>query len=82
MVERKNKTDQLVRGAEKTLSELGGKVDPATRSQDESVLADFKSFMETGGRAVLESKTFTELSRKLAGALCSRAGASSGPGAA
>jgi molecular chaperone DnaK len=83
MVELKNKADQLVYSTEKTLSELGGKVDPSTRSQVESAVADLKSVMDTADRAVLEAKTktLTELSHKLAEAVYSHASTSSGPGA-
>jgi molecular chaperone DnaK len=92
LVELKNKADQLIYSTEKTLSELGDRVDPGTRSQVESAVADLKGVMETGDKAVLEAKTkaLTDLSHKLAETVYSQAGrdgagsggnGSAGPGA-
>ncbi|MDR2199791.1 MAG: molecular chaperone DnaK [Deltaproteobacteria bacterium] len=83
LVELKNKADQLVYSTEKSLSELGDKVDAATRSQVESAIADLKSVMETGDKSVLEAKTkaLTDLSHKLAEMVYSQASRDNSAGA-
>jgi molecular chaperone DnaK len=75
LVELKNKADQLIYATEKSLGDLGDKVDPATRSQVESAVADLKSVLEKGDKAVIEAKTkaLTELSHKLAEQMYSQA---------
>jgi molecular chaperone DnaK len=88
LVELKNKADQLVYSTEKSLAELGDKVDASTRSQVESAVADLKAVMETGDKGILETKTkaLTDLSHKLAEMVYSQASRDSssqgqGPGA-
>lgn len=68
LVETKNQADQLIYATEKSLSELGEKVDGATRSEVESAVADLKGIMENGDKGAIEAKmkTLTSLSHKLA----------------
>jgi molecular chaperone DnaK len=68
LVELKNKADQLIYATEKSLSDLGDKVDAATRGQVESAVADLKGVMENGDKATIEAKTkaLTDASHKLA----------------
>ncbi|MDR2612117.1 MAG: molecular chaperone DnaK [Deltaproteobacteria bacterium] len=75
LVELKNKADQLIYATEKSLGDLGDKVDPATRSQVESAVADLKSVLENGDKTVIEAKTkaLTDLSHKLAEQMYSQA---------
>ncbi|MDR2352965.1 MAG: molecular chaperone DnaK [Deltaproteobacteria bacterium] len=75
LVELKNKADQLIYSTEKSLSDLGGKVDPQTRSQVESALADLKSVLDKGEKDVIEAKTkaLIDISHKLAEQMYSQA---------
>ncbi|MDR1040916.1 MAG: molecular chaperone DnaK [Deltaproteobacteria bacterium] len=75
LVELKNKADQLIYSTEKSLGDLGDKVDPGTRSQVESAVADLKSVLDQGDKNVIEAKTkaLTELSHKLAEQMYSQA---------
>ncbi|MDR1872360.1 MAG: molecular chaperone DnaK [Deltaproteobacteria bacterium] len=68
LVELKNKADSLIYSTEKNLSELGDKVDPNTRSQVESAVADLKAVLDNGDKATIEAKTnsLTQASHKLA----------------
>jgi molecular chaperone DnaK len=68
LVELKNKADTLIYSTEKNLSELGDKVDPTTRSQVESAVADLKAVLDKGDKATIEAKTnaLTQASHKLA----------------
>ncbi|MDR1037467.1 MAG: molecular chaperone DnaK [Deltaproteobacteria bacterium] len=75
LVELKNRADQLIYSTEKSLGDLGDKVDPGTRSQVESAVADLKSVLEQGDKTVIEAKTkaLTDLSHKLAEQMYSQA---------
>ncbi|MDR1312191.1 MAG: molecular chaperone DnaK [Deltaproteobacteria bacterium] len=75
LVELKNKADQLIYSTEKSLGDLGDKVDPSTRSQVESAVADLKGVLDQGDKAVIEAKTkaLTDLSHKLAEQMYSQA---------
>ncbi len=68
VVEARNHADQLIYATEKSLSDLGDKVDAATRSEVESAVADLKAVLDSGDKAVIETKmkTLTTLSHKLA----------------
>ncbi|MDR1080951.1 MAG: molecular chaperone DnaK [Deltaproteobacteria bacterium] len=75
LVELKNRADQLIYSTEKSLGDLGDKVDPSTRSQVESAVADLKGVLDQGDKAVIEAKTkaLTDLSHKLAEQMYSQA---------
>jgi len=68
LVELKNQSDQLIYSTEKSLSDLGDKVDGTMRSNVESALADLKGVMENGDKPSIEAKmkALTDLSHKLA----------------
>ncbi|MDR1085162.1 MAG: molecular chaperone DnaK [Deltaproteobacteria bacterium] len=68
LVELKNKADTLIYSTEKSLADLGDKVDPSTRSQVESAVADLKAVLDNGDKATIEAKTnaLTQASHKLA----------------
>ncbi|MDR2461183.1 MAG: molecular chaperone DnaK [Deltaproteobacteria bacterium] len=67
-VELKNKADHLIYNTQKTLSDLGDKVEPAIRIEVESAIADLKSVLDNNDKDALEVKTkaLTDLSHKLA----------------
>jgi molecular chaperone DnaK len=75
LVELKNKADQLIYATEKSLSDLGDKVDPGTRSQVENAIADLRGVLEKGDKIIIEAKTkaLTDLSHKLAEQMYSQA---------
>ncbi|MEW6266820.1 MAG: molecular chaperone DnaK [Thermodesulfobacteriota bacterium] len=68
LVETRNQADNLIYTTEKTLGELGEKVDGATRSQIEAAVNDLKSVMDSGDKAIIEAKmkALTQASHKLA----------------
>ncbi|MDR1577771.1 MAG: molecular chaperone DnaK [Deltaproteobacteria bacterium] len=68
LVELKNKADTLIYSTEKNLAELGEKVDPNTRNQVETAVADLKAVLDKGDKAIIETKTnaLTTASHKLA----------------
>jgi molecular chaperone DnaK len=68
LVELKNKGDSLIHSTNNSLKELGEKVDPATRSQVESAIADLQAVLENGDKATIEAKinSLTQASHKLA----------------
>ncbi|MDR1046117.1 MAG: molecular chaperone DnaK [Candidatus Adiutrix sp.] len=76
LVETRNHADQLIYSTEKSLGDLGDKVDPGLRSEVESAAADLKGVLENGDKAVIETKmkTLTNLSHKLAEQMYARAG--------
>ncbi|MDR1308865.1 MAG: molecular chaperone DnaK [Deltaproteobacteria bacterium] len=84
LVELKNKADTLIYSTEKSLSDLGDKVDAATRSQVESAVADLKGVLENGDKDTIEAKTkaLTQASHKLAEQMYAQAnhGGQAGPG--
>jgi molecular chaperone DnaK len=87
LVELKNKADTLIYSTEKSLSDLGDKVDAATRSQVESAVADLKGVLENGDKDTIEAKTkaLTQASHKLAEQMYAQAsqsgqGPEAGPG--
>ncbi|MDR1607491.1 MAG: molecular chaperone DnaK [Deltaproteobacteria bacterium] len=68
LVELKNKADTLIYSTEKSLADLGEKVEPTTRSQVETAVADLKAVLDKGDKATIEAKTnaLTQASHKLA----------------
>ena len=68
LVEARNQADTLVYTTEKSLNELGDKVDGATRGQIESAIADLKSVMDGDDKDAIEAKmqALTTASHKLA----------------
>ncbi|MDL2226378.1 molecular chaperone DnaK [Deltaproteobacteria bacterium OttesenSCG-928-M10] len=80
LVELKNHADQLIYSTEKSLGDLGEKVDAAVRSEVESALADLRGILENGDKAAIEAKmkTLTSLSHKLAEQMYAQASSQSG----
>ncbi|MGL4208711.1 MAG: molecular chaperone DnaK [Candidatus Adiutrix sp.] len=68
VVELKNQADHLIYSTEKSLADLGEKVDGATRSEIESAISDLKGVLEGGEKETIDAKmkTLTSLSHKLA----------------
>ena len=75
LVETKNQADNLVYNTQKTLNELGEKVDGATRSEIEGAVADLKSVMNSEDLAGIKTKidALTKVSHKLAEQMYSQA---------
>jgi molecular chaperone DnaK len=86
LVNTRNQADALVHGTEKTLAELGDKVDPAARARIESALAEARDAIkgEDQARIELKAKALAEAAAPLAtlggGAGEGPAGPASGPG--
>jgi len=86
-VEAKNQADTLIYSTEKSLKELGDKVDAGTRSKVDEAVADLKEAMEGDDVDNIEKKTeaLTQASHKLAEAMYQKsasgeAGAQNGRG--
>lgn len=64
----RNQADSLAHASEKSLKELGDKVDAAERANIEAALNDLKSVMKGNDKAAIEAKTqaLSEVSAKLA----------------
>ena len=79
-IEARNQADNLIHVTEKSLKELGDKVDPQERAQIEAALSDLKSVLETGDKSLLETKTqaVVQASAKLGQRIYEAAGAAAG----
>jgi molecular chaperone DnaK len=82
LVDVRNKADGLVHSVEKTLKDLGDKVDAAERGRVESALSDVRSAMKSDDKAVIEKKTEALAQAAQAIAQKAYADAGTGPGAA
>jgi molecular chaperone DnaK len=82
LVEVRNKADGLVHSVEKTLKDLGDKVDAGERGRVESALSDVRSAMKSDDKAVIEKKTEALAQAAQAIAQKAYADAGAGPGAA
>ena len=80
LVEVKNNADQLIYASEKSMGDLGDKVDAATRSEVESAIAELRGILENGDKEAIEAKvkSLTTLSHKLAEQVYANAGNSQG----
>ena len=80
LVEVKNNADQLIYASEKSMGDLGDKVDAATRSEVESAIADLRAILENGDKEAIEAKvkSLTTLSHKLAEQVYANTGSSQG----
>ncbi len=78
VVELKNQADQLIYSTEKSLSDLGEKVDVSTRGDVENAVADLKGVLDKGDKATIEAKmkTLTNVSHKLAEQMYAQASSS------
>jgi len=70
-VDARNQADAMIHTTDKTLSELGEKVEPADRAAIESAINDLKGVLESGDAAQLKAKTqaLAQVSMKLGEAL-------------
>lgn len=68
LVSARNHADSLVHASEKSLKELGEKVDSAERASIEAALGDLKEVMKGNDKAAIEARTqaLSEVSAKLA----------------
>jgi molecular chaperone DnaK len=71
LVEARNHADTLVYSTEKSIKDLGDKIDPATKSGIESAISDLKKAMEGDNAEEIKrlSETLTQASHKLAEAM-------------
>jgi molecular chaperone DnaK len=56
LVESRNRADQLVHAVEKSLKDLGDKVDGAERAKVESALSDLRSVLKSDDKAAIDKK--------------------------
>src|SRR5690349_14339289 len=57
LVETRNKADGMIHAIEKTLKDLGDKVDPAERGRVESAISDVRAALKSDDKGVIEKKT-------------------------
>ncbi|MGH8294762.1 MAG: molecular chaperone DnaK [Steroidobacteraceae bacterium] len=57
LVETRNKADGMIHAVERSLKDLGEKVDPAERAKVESAISDLRTALKTDDRNVIEKKT-------------------------
>jgi len=79
LVETRNKADGLIHSVEKTLKELGEKVDGAERARVESAISDVRSALKGDDQTVIEKKT--EALAQAASSIAQKAYADAGAGA-
>jgi molecular chaperone DnaK len=82
LVDVRNKADGMIHTVEKTLKDLGDKVDPAERGRVESAISDLRSALKSDDKNVIEKKT--DALAQASAAIAQRAYASEqggGPGA-
>jgi molecular chaperone DnaK len=85
LVDVRNKADGLTHSVEKTLKDLGDKVDPAERAKVESAISDLRTALKGDDKGQIEKKTeaLSQASAAIAQrAYASEQGAGAGPGAA
>jgi molecular chaperone DnaK len=84
LVDVRNKADGMTHSVEKTLKDLGDKVDPAERGKVESAISDLRTALKSDDKGAIEKKT--EALAQASAAIAQRAYASeqagAGPGAA
>src|SRR5206468_9711561 len=88
LVDARNKADGMTHSVEKSLKDLGDKVDPAERARVESAISDLRAALKSDDKGVIEKKT--EALAQASAAIAQRAYASEqqagagagGPGAA
>jgi molecular chaperone DnaK len=68
LVELKNHADHLIYSTEKSLADLGDKVEGSTRAEVENAVADLRGILDKGDKEAIEAKmkALTTLSHKLA----------------
>ena len=83
LIEARNHADSLIYATEKSLKDLGDKVDASTRSNVEAAVAELKKSMEGEDAAEIKAKSeaLTQVSHKLAEAMYQQAAQSEQAGA-
>ncbi|MCW5589450.1 MAG: molecular chaperone DnaK [Legionellales bacterium] len=68
LISARNHADSMIHATQKSLNELGDKVDSAEKSQIEAAIAEVKKVMESDDKDLIEAKTkeLTDVSAKLA----------------
>ncbi|MBV8806277.1 MAG: Hsp70 family protein, partial [Sinobacteraceae bacterium] len=84
LVETRNKADGMIHSVEKTLKDLGDKVDAGERGRVESAISDLRTALKADDKGVIEKKT--EALAQASAAIAQRAyaaeqGTGAGPGA-
>ncbi len=85
LVESRNRADQLVHAVEKSLKDLGDKVDGAERAKVESALSDLRSVLKGDDKAAIDKKAEAlmqasgNIAQQAAAAAQGGAGAGAGP---
>ncbi|MGE4349005.1 MAG: molecular chaperone DnaK [Candidatus Berkiella sp.] len=84
LVSARNHADSLIHASEKSMKELGDKVDPKERADIESAVSELKEAIKSNDKGVIEKKTekLTEASAKLAQRMYSQADAQANQGGA
>ena len=79
-IEARNQADNLIHVTEKSLAELGEKVQPEERARIEAAISDLKAVMDNGEKSVLEAKTqaLAQASATLGQRMYEAAGAAAG----
>jgi molecular chaperone DnaK len=82
LVSARNQADGLIHNSEKSLSDLGDKVDADEKSQIEAVIKDLRSILKSDDKDAIEAKTkeLSDLSGKLAEKLYANTGANPADG--
>tara|TARA_R110002110_G_C13465969_1_gene719114 strand:+ start:4801 stop:6741 length:1941 start_codon:yes stop_codon:yes gene_type:complete len=76
----RNQADTLIHASEKSMKELGDKVEPQERADIETAISELKKVIKDGEKSVIEKKTekLSEVSAKLAEKLYAQKGADAG----
>ena len=79
-IEARNQADNLIHVTEKSLAELGEKVQPEERARVEAAISDLKAILDNGEKSVLEAKTqaLAQASATLGQRMYEAAGAAAG----
>ena len=83
LVETRNRAEQMIHAVEKSLKDLGEKVDAGERAKVESALSDLRSAVKTDDQAAIEKKTeaLAQASATIAQQAYAAAGGAAGAGA-
>ena len=81
LVQARNHADAMIHAAQKTMHELGDKVQADEKTKIDTAIAELKKAMEHDDKAAIDSKTeaLTEVSGKLAERLYAQSGEGAGP---
>ena len=82
LAEVRNQADSLVYSTEKSMADMGEKIDPELRGQIEAAINDLKSVMDSNDKSVIEAnmKALTDAAHKLAEQMYSQSSQEQGAG--